>query len=119
MRTLVIALALGAALATAVPATAAAPKAKPSEAQATHVAQRLAQNAADGLLSYGIFDLEHVSVSCRHPFGSSPGAIRCGYALYLHNTQDGSGAICVSSVDVFRTRTGRIQGRYATQQSCF
>ncbi len=112
--TVVVALAVMASTA----ATASARNSRPTEAQATKVAQRLAEQAAEGLRSFGIFEIEHTSVSCAHPFGSGSRAPTCAYALYVHNTQDGSGQICVNSVYVFKSSTGRVRGRFGTQ-NCF
>ena len=112
--TVVVALALMAGTA----ATASARNPRPTEAQATKVAQRLAERAAEGLRTFGIFEIEHMSVSCAHPFGSGPRSLTCVYALYVRNTQDGSGQICLNSVYVSKTRTGRVRGRFSTQ-SCF
>jgi hypothetical protein len=117
-RTLITTMAVGLALVAAIPATASARNPRPTEAQATLVAQRLAERAADGLRTFGIFDIEHVSVSCAHPFGSGPRSLTCAYALYVHNTEDGSGQTCLNSVYVSKTRSGRIQGRFGTL-SCF
>jgi hypothetical protein len=117
-RTLITTMAVGLALVAAIPATASARNPRPTEAQATQVAQRLAEGAADGLRTFGIFDIEHISVSCGHPFGSGPRSLTCAYALYVHNTEDGSGQTCLNSVYVSKTRSGRIQGRVGTL-SCF
>jgi hypothetical protein len=117
-RTPITTLAVGLTLVAAVPATASARNPRPTEAQATAVAHRLAERAAAGLRSFGIFEIEHTSVSCGRPLGSGPRSLNCAYALYVNNTDDGSGQTCLNSVYVFKTRSGRLVGRYGTQ-SCF
>lgn len=109
---------VGLALMAGTAATASARNPRPTEAQATKVAQRLAEQAAEGLRAFGIFEIEHMSVSCAHPFGSGPRSLTCVYALYVQNTQDGSGQICLNSVYVSKAPTGRLRGRFGTQ-SCF
>jgi hypothetical protein len=118
-RTTITTIAVGLALIAAVPATASARNPRPTEAEATAVAKRLAQRAAEGMRTFGIFEVEHISVSCGHPFGSGPRSLTCAYALYVHNTADGTGQTCLNSVYVFKARkTGRLSGRFGTQ-SCF
>jgi hypothetical protein len=118
MRTLITTIAVGLALVAAVPATASARNPRPTEAQATTVAKQLAERAAAGLRSFGIFEIEHTSVSCGRPLGWGRRSLTCVYALYVRNTQDGSGQTCLNSVYVFKTRNGRLQGRFGTQR-CF
>jgi hypothetical protein len=118
LRSSIVTVAVGLALVAGTTATASARNPRPTEAQATKVAQRLAERAADGLRTFGIFEIEHISVSCAHPFGAGPRSLTCAYALYIHNTQDGSGQICLNSVYVSKTPTGRVRGRFGTQ-SCF
>jgi hypothetical protein len=119
MRTLITTIAVGLALVAAVPATASARNPRPTEAQATTVAKRLAERAAAELSSFGMLEVEHISVSCGRPFGWGPRSLTCAYALYVHNTDDGTGQMCLNSVHVYKARTtGRIFGRFGTQ-SCF
>jgi hypothetical protein len=118
-RTTITSIAVCLALVAAVPATASARNPRPTEAQATIVAKRLAERAADGLRSFGIFEVEHISVSCGHAFGAGPRSLTCAYALYVHNTADGTGQTCLNSVYVFKApKTGRLSGRFGTQ-NCF
>ena len=118
-RTLIAVMAVCFALVSAVPATAATRNPRPTEAQATAIAKGLAERAADGLRSFGIFDIEHMSVSCGRPLGWGPRSLTCVYMLYVHNTQDGSGQMCLNNhVQVFKTRAGRLLGR-AGSLSCF
>ena len=70
MRTLATTIAAVLALAVAIPATASARNPRPTEAQATAVAQRIADRAAEGLRSTGAFDVEAPMLSCGHPLGS-------------------------------------------------
>jgi hypothetical protein len=119
MRTLITTIAVGLALVAAVPATASARNPRPTEAQATTVAKRLAERAAAELRSFGMLEVEHVSVSCARPLGWGPRSLTCAYALYVHNADDDTGQICLNSVHVYKARTtGRIFGRFGTQ-SCF
>jgi hypothetical protein len=119
MRTLITSVAVGLALVAAVPATASARNARPSPAQATPVAQRLAEQAAAGLRTFGILEVEHISVSCGRPLGWGPRSLTCVYALYVHNNADGTGQTCFNSVYVFKApKTGRLSGRFGSQ-NCF
>jgi hypothetical protein len=116
MRLAILTIAAGLALLAAVPATASARSARPSEAQATHVAQRLADSAADGVRSFGIFEIEQVSVSCDQPLDRGAHSLKCMYALHVRNTEDGTGVTCVNSVYVYKTRgSGRLYGRFGSQ----
>jgi len=55
----------------------------------------------------------------RPSFGWGRRSLTCAYALYVHNTDDGTGQICLGSVHVYKTRTtGRLYGRSGAQ-SCF
>jgi hypothetical protein len=116
MRTLITTIAAGLALVAAVPATTSARSARPTKAQATQVTQRLAADAAEGVRSFGIFEIERVSVSCGAPFGSGSHSVTCAYALFVRNTQDGTRHLCVNSVHVLNmSRAGRLYG----SQTCF
>ena len=118
LRSSIVTIAVGLAVVAAIPSTASARNPRPTQAQATHIAHRFAERAADGLRSFGIFEIERISVSCAHPFGSGPRSLTCAYALYVHNTQDSSGQICLNSVYVSKTDSGRLHGRFGSQ-SCF
>jgi hypothetical protein len=59
------------------------------------------------------------SVSCGRPFGWGPRSLTCAYALFVHNTDDGTRQLCLGSVHVYKTpTTGRLYGRSGSQ-SCF
>jgi hypothetical protein len=119
MRILIATIAAGLALVAAIPATASARNPRPSAAQATPIAQQLADRAADGVRSFGIFEVQHVSVRCGHPLDRGSRSVRCTYALSVRNTGDGTSVTCLNSVYVAKSgKSGRLHGRYGSQL-CF
>jgi hypothetical protein len=119
MRTITATLTVGLALIAAVSATASQQSARPSQAQASVAANRLADRAAEGVRAFRIFDVEGVSVSCGAPFGFGPRSMTCAYALHVRNIEDGTRQTCLNPVYVYKAaKDGHVYARYGTQH-CF
>jgi hypothetical protein len=119
MRNLVATIAAGVSLVAVVPATASTPNPRPAQAQASAVTRQFAESAAGGVRSFGIFQIERITVSCGQPFGAGPRSLTCAYALFLRNTEDGTSSLCLNTVYVSKAlKTGRVYGRFGNQ-SCF
>jgi hypothetical protein len=118
-RGVITGIAVALALVAALPAAASARSPRPTAVQATPVAQRLAEQAAEGVRSLGIFEVEDISVWCGRPFGSGARSMTCAYALFVRNTEDGTRQTCVNSVHVaLASRAGPLSGRFGSQ-NCF
>jgi hypothetical protein len=118
MRNAVATIAAGLSLVAVAPATASTPNPRPAQAQASAVTRQFAERAAEGVSSFGIFQIQRITVSCGQPFGSGPRSLTCAYALFVRNTEDGTGLYCLNTVYVSKARnTGRLHGRFGNQ-SC-
>jgi hypothetical protein len=96
-------------LALAAPAVASAHR--PSAAEAEPVTERIAAKTAEGLTSFGIFEVEHVSASCSHLRAYRSHRVLCDYAIWLRNVEDGSRQTCDAVAIVSKRNSGRVFGR--------